>query len=71
LCCVQAELARELRLGLMIDARATVDKLESVVAADRWSLPTYEDLLFLDKTSADLCTPSLSAFSAAAARRNQ
>jgi len=46
----QAELARVLRLETMISIRETCDAAESVCPADLWTLATYKDLLFLDKT---------------------
>jgi glutamine synthetase len=49
----KASLARVLRLETMIDARAACDKAEGVVPADMWTLATYNELLFLDKTHAD------------------
>jgi len=47
----KAELARTLRLETMINIRETCDAAEAVVPADKWTLATYKDLLFLDFTS--------------------
>lgn len=44
----KAQLARVLRLETMIDIRAVCDAAEEVVPADKWTLATYKDLLFLD-----------------------
>lgn len=52
----KASLARVLRLETMIDVRAVCDKAEALVPADMWTLATYNDLLFLDKTHADDAT---------------
>jgi glutamine synthetase len=41
-----SQISRELKPA-MAELRATVDTLESLVAADLWPLPTYRDLLFL------------------------
>jgi glutamine synthetase len=41
-----AQISRELKPA-MAELRATVDTLETLVAADLWPLPTYRDLLFL------------------------
>jgi glutamine synthetase len=46
----RAEKARVLRLETMVKVRETVDAVEAVVPADRWTLATYKDLLFLDQT---------------------
>lgn len=48
----KAKLARVLRLETMVKMRAAIDEAESVVPADKWSLATYKDLLFLDTHSA-------------------
>jgi len=45
----KAELARVLRLETMIDIRAVCDAAEEVVPADKWTLATYKELLFLDQ----------------------
>ncbi len=37
---------RDLVLGIMKELRLAVDKLENVVSADYWPIPTYGDLLF-------------------------
>jgi len=47
----KASLARVLRLETMIDIRAHCDAAEEVVPADKWTLATYKELLFLDQTS--------------------
>merc|ERR1719203_2767683 len=44
----KAKLARVLRLETMIDIRAFCDAAEEVVPADKWTLATYKELLFLD-----------------------
>lgn len=44
----KAKLARVLRLETMIDIRAYCDAAEEVVPADKWTLATYKELLFLD-----------------------
>jgi glutamine synthetase len=41
-----SQISRELKPA-MAELRATVDTLETLVAADLWPLPTYRDLLFL------------------------
>ena len=46
-----AALARTLRLETMVEIRAVVDRIEGVTPASAWTLPTYGELLFLDKTS--------------------
>ena len=48
---VKAELARTLRLETMIKIREITDAAEAVVPADKWTLATYKDLLFLDQTA--------------------
>ena len=47
----KAELARTLRLETMIKIRETCDAAEAVIPADKWTLATYKDLLFLDQTA--------------------
>jgi len=44
----KARLARVLRLETMIDIRDVCDAAEEVVPADKWTLATYKELLFLD-----------------------
>lgn len=44
----KAKLARVLRLETMIDVRKYCDAAEEVVPADKWTLATYKQLLFLD-----------------------
>lgn len=44
----QAKLARVLRLERMIAIRREVDEIEGRVPAKHWSLPTYQEMLFLD-----------------------
>ena len=44
----KAKLARVLRLETMIDIRGYCDAAEEVVPADKWTLATYKELLFLD-----------------------
>jgi len=44
----KAALARTLRLETMIDARRHCDEAEAVVPADKWTLATYNELLFMD-----------------------
>jgi len=44
----KAKLARVLRLETMIDVRAFCDAAEEVVPAEKWTLATYKELLFLD-----------------------
>lgn len=45
-----AAMARVLRLETMEDIRKICDDSEAVCPEDLWTLPTYRDLLFLDKT---------------------
>lgn len=47
-----AQLSRVLRLETMIDIRAVCDGAEEVVPANLWTLATYQELLFLDSTTA-------------------
>ena len=47
----KAHLARKLRLETMVEMRTLCDEAEAVCPADRWTLATYKDLLFLDVTS--------------------
>jgi glutamine synthetase len=47
----KANLARTLRLETMVDIRKICDAAEAVVPAELWTLATYKDLLFLDKTT--------------------
>ncbi|KAK3283390.1 hypothetical protein CYMTET_8906, partial [Cymbomonas tetramitiformis] len=44
----QAELARKLRLEIMETVRVTCDETEALVPADKWTLATYKELLFMD-----------------------
>jgi len=46
----KAKVARELRLEVMIDIRTICDSAEAVCPADKWTLATYNELLFLDQT---------------------
>jgi glutamine synthetase len=46
----KAKIARKLRLEVMIDIRAVCDSAEAVCPADKWTLATYNELLFLDQT---------------------
>jgi len=46
----KATLARTLRLETMEKVREVCDAAEAVVPADQWTLATYSELLFLDKT---------------------
>ena len=48
----KAKLARVLRLETMVDMREAIDAAEAVVPADKWSLATYKELLFLDSHTA-------------------
>ena len=43
-----AKLARVLRLDTMIDVRKVVDDVEAICPADKWTLATYKELLFVD-----------------------
>jgi len=43
-----AALARTLRLETMVEVRKLCDDLESKVPADKWTLATYKELLFMD-----------------------
>lgn len=45
-----ATLARVLRLETMESIRETCDAAEAICPDDCWTLPSYKDLLFLDKT---------------------
>jgi len=45
-----AAAARVLRLETMIEARKVMDAVEAVVPANKWTLATYKELLFLDST---------------------
>lgn len=47
----KAKLARVLRLETMMEARAVCDSAEAIVPADKWPMPTYKDMLFLDYTA--------------------
>jgi len=47
----KANLARTLRLETMVDLRKACDAAEAVVPEELWTLATYKDLLFLDKTT--------------------
>lgn len=44
----QAELARKLRLDTMVEVRDICDQLEAQVPAEKWTLATYKELLFMD-----------------------
>jgi glutamine synthetase len=44
----QAELCRDIVLKAMDDVRCAADKLELLVDADLWPLPTYAEMLFLN-----------------------
>ncbi|XRB03174.1 glutamine synthetase [Pycnococcus provasolii] len=44
----KAHACRTFRLETMVTVRATVDALEKKCPRDCWTLPTYDDLLFLD-----------------------
>jgi len=44
----KAEMARELRLTTMVDARKACDNLEAVCPASAWPIATYKELLFMD-----------------------
>jgi len=46
----KANLARKFRLETMVSIREVADAAEAVVPADLWTLATYNELLFLDKT---------------------
>merc|ERR1711998_692597 len=46
----KGELARTLRLETMVQIRGHVDEIEAIIPANKWTLPTYTDLLFLDPT---------------------
>ena len=48
----KAKLARVLRLETMVDMREVVDSAESVVPAEKWTIATYKELLFLDTHTA-------------------
>ena len=37
-----------LRLDTMIDVRKVVDDVEAICPADKWTLATYKELLFVD-----------------------
>ena len=43
-----AEIARELRLSTMVEARAACDALEAKCPASLWPIATYKELLFMD-----------------------
>merc|ERR1719420_2831045 len=43
-----AALARTLRLETMVEVRKLCDDLEGKVPADKWTLATYKELLFMD-----------------------
>ena len=45
----RATLARNLRLDTMIEVRKKCDETEAIVPADKWTLATYKELLFLDQ----------------------
>jgi len=45
-----ATLARELRLETMEEVRPVCDAAEADVAAEDWTLATYQELMFLDQT---------------------
>ena len=44
----KAELARELRLGTMVEARSACDDLEAICPSGVWPIATYKELLFMD-----------------------
>jgi glutamine synthetase len=44
----RARLARTLRLATMVTIREICDSVEALVPADKWTLATYKELLFLD-----------------------
>jgi len=46
----RAGLARTLRLDTMADVRAVCDAAESQIPPEMWTLATYKELLFLDKS---------------------
>merc|ERR1712080_768507 len=48
---IRGNLARTLRLETMVKVRDVADAAEAVVPADKWTLATYKDLLFLDQTT--------------------
>ena len=48
----KAKLARVLRLETMVDMREVVDSAESVVPAEKWTIATYKELLFVDTHTA-------------------
>lgn len=45
----KAHLSRTLRLETMIEIRKDCDNAEAIVPADKWTLATYNELLFLDQ----------------------
>jgi len=45
----KAHLSRTLRLETMIEIRKDCDNAEEIVPADKWTLATYNELLFLDQ----------------------
>lgn len=45
----KAATARDIRLGVMLEARTVCDAAEEVVPNCEWTIPTYKDLLFLDQ----------------------
>jgi glutamine synthetase len=47
----KADIAREIRLSHMFELRATCDAVEAVIPANKWPLPTYGQLLFLDQNN--------------------
>lgn len=44
----KAQIARELRLETMIEARSVVDAAEALCPSNTWPIATYRELLFLD-----------------------
>jgi len=51
----QAEQARKLRLETMTEVREVCDKLEADCPANKWTLATYKELLFLDVSKRSAC----------------
>lgn len=43
-----AKLARVLRLDTMVEVRKVVDDVEAICPADKWTIATYKELLFVD-----------------------
>jgi len=43
-----AKLARVIRLDTMVEVRKVVDDVEAICPADKWTIATYKELLFVD-----------------------